>query len=281
AGMPDSIARRLFDMGVRKIGGRVVVDTLGLQEQGPGYGWEYSDLRHSYGAGLYALNYRDNATEGARAVTDPVRRFTSEVGRAFTRNGIELTDSVMDSDRNMSLLPVYIHRSPTKEEILRVMMEQSHNLYAEAMLRALAPGSECEEALQREVDLLSSLGLDMTCLNAFDGSGLSRQDALTPLFMADMLQRMAATPFADRYVALFPKAGLEGTVKRFLCDTPLEGRMVLKSGSMRGVQTFAGYKLDDCGKPTHVVVIMVNQFVCNRDAVRKAMTNMLLRYFPG
>ena len=67
---------------------------------------------------------------------------------------------------------VYEHNSPDKKEILRVMMEQSHNLYAEGMLRALAPGQSVEDALQREVDLLSGLGIDLTCLNASDGSGL-------------------------------------------------------------------------------------------------------------
>ena len=64
-------------------------------------------------------------------------------------------------------------------------------------------------------------------------------------------------------------------------DLSLEGRLALKSGSMRGVQTFAGYKLNSEGKPTHVVVIMVNQFTCKRSAVRNAMTNFLLRQFRG
>ena len=278
-GLADSIASRLNRMGLTEILGRVVVDTLGMPEQGPGYGWEYSDLKHSYGAGLYVFNYKDNSI-GSRAVMNPAARFQNDLCSSLASRQIRVSNRFVVQEDDDQDRVVYEHNSPDKKEILRVMMEQSHNLYAEGMLRALAPGHSVEDALQREVDLLSGLGIDLTCLNASDGSGLSRHNAVTPGFMADMLTQMALGDDAMTYVSLFPKAGIEGTVKRFLNDTCLEGKLVLKSGSMRGVQTFAGYRLDDSGKPTHVVVIMVNQFTCKRDAVRRAMTAFLLDCFP-
>lgn len=90
---------------------------------------------------------------------------------------------------------------------------------------------------------------------------------------------MAKSPLADTYVNLFPKAGREGTVKNFLKNTVLEGKLVLKSGSMNGVHCYAGYKLGRNGKPTHAIVIIVNNFFCSRDALRKEMQRFLLAVF--
>lgn len=97
--------------------------------------------------------------------------------------------------------------------------------------------------------------------------------------MADLLETMATGPMSDTYVSLFPKAGVEGTVKKLLRETPLEGSLALKSGSMKGVQCFAGYKLDPDGTPTHAVVIMVNDFKCKRATVIKAISDFLLKQF--
>lgn len=285
-GFADSIATSLSRVGINRIEGRILVDTLGLCEQGPGRGWEYSDLGYSYGAGLYALNFRDNATGGDRAMKNPTSAFMSSLRVAFNRCGI-----VVESDSLSSLFAspdmdygsawtLCSHISPRYLEILDVMMEKSNNLYAEGMLRTLAPGDSIDDALDKEVELLARLGIDLTCLNANDGSGLSRQNSVTPGFMADMLERMARCDIADDYVSIFPKVGVEGTVKNFMNKTRLEGKLVLKSGSMNGVQTYAGYKLGVNGKPTHVVVLMVNSFICGRLAVRKAMSDFLLRWFP-
>ena len=52
--------------------------------------------------------------------------------------------------------------------------------------------------------------------------------------------------------------------------------MATKTGSMRGVQCFAGYILDNSGNPSHVITIMVNAFTCERDSLKKAIGNYIL-----
>jgi D-alanyl-D-alanine carboxypeptidase/D-alanyl-D-alanine-endopeptidase len=91
---------------------------------------------------------------------------------------------------------------------------------------------------------------------------------------------MAFTHKAALYANLFPRVGIEGTVKALLSDTPLAGKLALKSGSMKGVLCYAGYKLDETGTPTHAVVVMVNGFTCKMTTVRKAIAEFLLERFP-
>lgn len=102
---------------------------------------------------------------------------------------------------------------------------------------------------------------------------------MTPRFLCEVLEWMAGSLVAPSYVRLFPRTGSEGTVRNFLKGTPLEGRMVLKTGSMRGVQSYAGYYIGDAGVPTHAVVVMANNFKCDRGRLRSTITDVLMEIF--
>ena len=93
--------------------------------------------------------------------------------------------------------------------------------------------------------------------------------------MADVLMCMADNPY---YASFFPLAGQEGTLKRFLAGSALEGLIALKTGSMSGIQCYAGYKLDENYAPTHVVVVMMND-MANRTAARSQVETLLLKTF--
>lgn len=280
ANVIDSIVTSLKSLGVRRIAGCVLADTtsLGFKEPGALPKWEVEDLKYGYGAGLYALNYNNNVCNIDRAVTEPVETFIDALEQRLIDNGIDVEWNEYNLDRFATGF-VYEHRSPSLKEIMREMMVSSNNLYAEAMLRQLVPGGFRADALERERQVLTGAGLEADDLVAFDGSGLTRNSKVTPQFMADMLTTLAAGSNAADYVSLFPLAGVEGTVKRLLKDTRLEAKLALKSGSMNGVQCFAGYRLDDSGRPTHAVVIMVNDFTCKRMLVMKGITDFLLSVF--
>lgn len=276
----DSIAEAVKRLGITRIAGCLLPDSTyyGFREPGPVSKWEVEDLKYGYGAGLYTLNYRNNTCNGDRSLDEPVETFIDALEERLLRDSIAVEWNEFDLEVEPSKR-FYEYRSPSFCNIMREMMVSSNNLYAEAMLRQLAPRGFRAEALERERQLLSDAGFDTDCLVAFDGSGLTRNNKITPQLMADLLQKMAAGEYAERYVGLFPLAGKEGTVKRLLHGTRLEGKLALKSGSMNGVQCFAGYKLDSDGKPTHAVVIMVNNFVCRRALVMKAISDFLLEQF--
>ena len=69
-------------------------------------------------------------------------------------------------------------------------------------------------------------------------------------------------------------------MKKLLRDTRLAGRIVLKSGSMKGVLCYAGYRIADDGRPTHAIVVMVNSHSCPTARLRNAIGDFLLREFP-
>lgn len=273
----NDIIKKLKHHGVKEITGGFEIDSLSFREQGPVKTWEIGDLRHAYGAGLYALNYNDN-TSGGYSLVDPGEELLIALEQRLQSDSINVDwNDISPTPANLQLLVET--KSPILAEILRITIEKSHNLYAEALLRKLAPWGFRRDALNRETELLKQAGIDTEASNIIDGSGLTRANSMTPDFMADILEHAYHQPWGERYLSYFPLAGKEGTVKKLLSKTPLAGKLALKSGSMNGVQTYAGYKLNNDGKPTHVVVIMVNDFSTPRAKVLQAIENFLVKQF--
>ena len=50
---------------------------------------------------------------------------------------------------------------------------------------------------------------------------------------------------------------------------------------MRGVQCYAGYKLDDDYAPTHIVVVMLNNLPDRAEARRQLNTLLLKTFLPN
>lgn len=272
------IAKAVKQAGIRSVEGEIVVDTSSFPDDGPCDRWELSDVKYEYGAGLYALNYRDNRV-GDKAMASPPEALGEAIEERLLAEGIPVCWQTVDT-AGEPLTRILVHRSPLGAEILDNLMKRSDNLFAEGMLRMLAPGQKRGAAIARERRLLAARGVDFDITDIHDGSGLSRNNRVTARFLADLLARMAyASGSRTSYVSFFPKAGKEGTVKAFLKGTPLEGRLALKSGSMNGVHCYAGYALGTDGRPTHAVVILVNDFFCKRAEVRDAIATFLKRQF--
>ncbi len=277
-GFMDSIVSNVKRRGIKRIAGCIEIDSIGFIEQGPCPMWEPDDLKWYYGAGLFPLNYKENSLPGDCAMRDPAIHFIRDLKNKLNSEGITVEETEVGFGE-IILTPLYSHRSPSFAEIMRAMIEVSNNLYAESMLRMLEPENSLAAALETEQHFLQQIGLDCNQIEAYDGSGLTRSNLLTPRFMADLLLTMYASEKSNTFVSLFPRVGEEGTVKKVLQDTPLSGKFVLKSGSMRGVLCYAGYKIDDEETPTHVIVVMANGFTCSSQTVRQAICNFLLKQF--
>ena len=211
---------------------------------------------------------------------DPSLLFESELKAMLKKEGISLEGADKHSNKEVAK---YVHYSPVIDDVMHSLMVRSDNMFAEGMLRAAPIDDEeitVEMSSMHEVELWDSLGVDVSGISIMDGSGLARTDKLTPHFESDMLTYMARSEYAERYVNLFARVGLEGTLKSILKDSRLQGKLALKSGSMRGVQCYAGYKLDDDNRPTHVIVILINNFSGGRADLKTAIGRYLLETFP-
>lgn len=272
------IVGALKTMGINRIEGEIVVDESRFAGPARPESWMSGDFAKAYGTGSHALNFEDNAARG-RSVENPQRVFQHRLQSALGKAGILLDGK--DLGRG-TVRKIYDHVSPPVDEIMRSCMMRSDNLFAESMLRTygvLTGGDgSTAEAAEREMEKWRSEGMPLDGVVIVDGSGLSRSNRVTADFMGSLLRKMSDNP---DYASFFPLAGQEGTLKRFLADTPLDGYIAMKTGSMKGIQCYAGYKLDENYVPTHVAVIIMNEIKGSRERARKAAERMLLDIFDN
>lgn len=274
-----------FSMRLYPGDGSTGVDTTpavpGLEVVNSLHSGSKGDVMAMRGEGSYILNVygtvRGESYASRYSMPYPDFVLRDEIVDALGSAGIGCGNEFMEVKGN-GITPLR-HKSPLRDEILRVMMLKSNNLFAEGMLRSLSSAKglhTADAALEVQSDYWKGEGVDFSSIKVCDGSGLARTNRFTPKFLGDILAKMSSD---KDYVSLFPLAGKEGTVRSLLADTRLAGRLALKSGSMNGVLCYAGYKLDASRRPTHVVVIMVNGFNCRAADVRVAIRKYLLTLF--
>lgn len=277
----QEIIDALKSRDIRHISGGITVDTSLYAGPACPPSWASGDLSTSYGTGCHALNFQRNAS-GKSAVKDPVNVFLTKLRSALTANGISVAGSCRGSraeadTKQMTLL--LDHMSDTYAEVMRSCMMRSDNLFAETFLRRFGiskggDGSTADGAVE-ETKYLAAKGFPMEGVHIVDGSGLSRSNRVTADFMEAIMQEMKDD---DDFSTFLPLAGQEGTLSDFLKDTPLDAYVAMKTGSMNGIQCYAGYKLDERFAPTHSIVIIMND-IGPRGAARAAAERLLLSIF--
>lgn len=273
----EEIAGMLAEFNIRRFCGAIKVDTAYFAGPSTPPSWMKGDLSHSYGTGSHAFNYQGNAS-GKTAVTDPARVFRSKLTEALKARGIEVEEKRLDFKTGGKRL-LFSHRSPALRDLMSSCMFRSDNLYAESFLRLYGAlkgtdGSTAQGAkmMTRHWDMKN---LPLEGVEIVDGSGLSRSNRLTAEFLGRMLIELKSDPV---YVSFFPLVGEEGTVKNFLKSTRLQEYLCLKTGSMSGIQSYAGYLLDEDYIPSHVVVIIANNLK-DRKIFREDLGTFLLEVF--
>ena len=272
----EEIYSALAAQQINRIEGGIIIDENNFSGSPHPVSWAKEDRRKYYGTGSHAFNYSDNAS-GDFAISDPAKQFIILLKNNLAAKGIELEDKEITEGRRIQL---HVHQSAPLDEIMRSCMMRSDNLFAESMLRTygkLGGGDgSTASATSQEMTLWKEKNLPLEGVNIVDGSGLSRSNRVTANFMSELLCSMSQNPF---YASFFPLAGQEGTLKKFLAGTSLDSYVAMKTGSMRGIQCYAGYKLDDDYIPTHVIVIIMNDITNSRDRAKKAAEDMLLSIF--
>ena len=141
-------------------------------------------------------------------------------------------------------------------EIVREMLKASQNLYANLLLaqvgeRARAgrldPTSE-ELGIAELNRFLSSAGIKKEAAFFEEGSGLSRNNLVTPEATVTLLQFMSRHPQAAVFLHALPVAGVDGTLADRMSGTPAAGNVRAKTGSLRWAHALSGYATSAAGE---------------------------------
>ena len=151
--------------------------------------------------------------------------------------------------------------SPLIED-LRVVNKVSQNLHAETTLRSLGrqrtglPSLEAALAAERAIFDQAGIGRDEYVL--FDGSGMSRQNLVTPHAVIRLLAFAAAASWAETFRSTLPVSGIDGTLSDRLRGSTTLGRVQAKTGTLGHVNALSGYTETQSGHPLAFAIFCNN-----------------------
>ncbi|QLE56827.1 D-alanyl-D-alanine carboxypeptidase/D-alanyl-D-alanine-endopeptidase [Nostoc sp. TCL26-01] len=214
-------------------------------------------------------------------VVDPnyyfLRRFRTTLATAKINLGKTFVASGNTNQKEVAFV-----QSLPLSQLLMETNQNSNNLYAESILRALAfkqprvqNKSTADIALEALNKSLTQLGVDPTTYKLVDGSGLSRRNLITPEALVKTLQGIAKTPAANVFRASLPVAGKSGTLSSRFRNTPAAGIVQAKTGTLSGAVSLSGYVNPPQYEPL-AFSILVNQSEQPASVLRQAMDEIVV-----
>ncbi|MGO3530646.1 D-alanyl-D-alanine carboxypeptidase/D-alanyl-D-alanine endopeptidase [Pseudomonas helleri] len=179
----------------------------------------------------------------------------------------ELGGSIQGQDRQASvpkgaklLARAY---SPDLAEIIRDINKYSNNTMAQqlflslgAQFRTDADGDDAKAAQRVIRQWLAKKGITAPHLVMENGSGLSRAERVSAREMAQMLQAAWKSPYAAEFISSLPIAGKDGTMRKRLKTTAMNGQAHIKTGTLNTVRAISGFSRDSNGDTWAVVAIL-------------------------
>lgn len=232
-------------------------------------------------------------TEIDIAIHNPALFAATLLREALARRGIRVAGKTVRIDAvdrvamplvESKLIEIASLESEPISELIRVVNKQSQNLHAELMLRQLgkSPQPLPEEenaatppaalddygrpfptiargnAVRRE--FLQRAGVESGGLNLRDGSGLARQNLVTPASTVRLLEHMLTHPHRESFEQSLVIAGTDGTLERRMRETAAAGNLRGKTGTLSNVNALSGYLKTRSGELL-VVSLMGNNYV--------------------
>lgn len=162
-------------------------------------------------------------------------------------------------------------------QVLVDINKQSNNVMARNLMLGLVAergGKPATPAAASELVLtwMAASGIATQGTVIENGSGLSRAERLPAATLAAVLQHAWQQPTMPELLASLPVAGVDGTMVKRNGNSPVRGRAHMKTGSLAGVASIAGYLSAKSGRRV-IVVCMINH--ANANDARGAFESLL------
>jgi len=191
----------------------------------------------------------------------------------LSRGGVDILGKPRTGIASCENKIVYTHSSRKLSSIIMGMNKFSNNFIAEQILKALGakikgnPGT-FENGVLVLRDFIDKIGGDVKKIRAFDGSGLSRKNLISPNNIVRTLEFMHNTPtYSPEFMSSLPIAGVDGTIKKRLMFNLTRRNVRAKTGTINHVSALSGYLSTRDGEPLAFSMLM-NGFRVSEESVQ-------------
>jgi D-alanyl-D-alanine carboxypeptidase/D-alanyl-D-alanine-endopeptidase (penicillin-binding protein 4) len=212
----------------------------------------------------------------AISIPQPAEHFVQRFVQALATQAIRVHQTSIITQPIVSQgVEIAAVESAPLAQLLVETNRESNNLYAEALLRSLGKTnldiratsdtatSDTNSTLEAGIAALKvtfdGWGINPDSYALVDGSGLSRQNLVSPEAIVQTLQAMAQSSSASVYRNSLSLAGVNGTLQNRFRQAPVERRLQGKTGQLSNAIALSGY-LEPMNHAAVTFSILVNPF---------------------
>ena len=176
---------------------------------------------------------------------DPNTAFIAALKEALVERGISVDGQSTPESQYPRVDSLFTLQSVPLKEIMPAINKPSQNQIAEVFLRALGlerTGVGTADSGRRVIERqFAEWKIPSDGFIVRDGSGLSRSDLISPESIVGILDVMLRSPNFQVFYESLPIAGVDGTIRTRMRDTPAQGNLRAKTGTLSMVRSLSGY----------------------------------------
>ncbi|MEW6684917.1 MAG: D-alanyl-D-alanine carboxypeptidase/D-alanyl-D-alanine-endopeptidase [Candidatus Edwardsbacteria bacterium] len=216
-------------------------------------------VKGTLGKNRQSRTFRLSAPDPGKHFAGVLKRILEKKGILISGKALGIGEAMFSKSQKINPQPLFVWHSLPLQELVKVVNKRSDNIYAEYLFNTL--GAEITQeashqggmGVQQEFLLETNLG---EC-RLVDGSGLSKENEVTPRQIVNLLQYIYQQPYAETFYNSLPIAGIDGTLGQRMQNEEVRGRVYAKTGTLNGVSALSGYLRAKNGK-TYAFAIIGN-----------------------
>ena len=284
ARLAQQTARRLLDSGVKSI--ELAYDDSLFTGPSVSPEWEDDYVSSGVVAPVTALMADEGrvSTDSLARYPDPAAAAAQTFGELLTEEGVKVMGDVNEVTASATTEPIASVESAPATELVERMLLESDNQLAESLARLAAneagyPASFTGAASTIE-DAAAAEDIDVTQMDVFDGSGLSRDNRVSAEGLTQVLMTAGDDTQFQPILSGLPIAGFDGTLfDRFLELPESAGAGVVraKTGTLTGISAESGITTTCDGGLVYFTFIADKvpfDTLAARDALDRAAANL-------
>ncbi len=217
------------------------------------------------------------------SIPNPMLTAAQLLINALVANGVPVRQQAsthLETKTSNQTTKILEETSPSLIEIAKHCNEESVNLYAEAILRAVGQNQTKKGDLYSSIEAVMNFwkakGWNTEGLFLEDGCGLSPRNAVSAQHLAEFMYLISKEPnLYAQFKQTLAIGGQTGTLKNMFKGTAAQGKIWAKSGSMNRVRSYTGYAQTKSRQPITFSII-ANNYTCSNKAMRQKMERLMI-----
>ena len=194
--------------------------------------------------------------------------------------GIKFDGKLLEGKLPENAVELYTHEGEPLALTLRGLNKFSNNFVAEQILKTIGaehfgPPGSTKKGLSVFEEYMRQLGYESGQYRIFDGSGLSRQNRLSPLILVDILRNVKNDlSVYPEFVTALGVMGVDGNVKHRMPKVESSSKARVKTGTLNFVSALSGFFESKDGE-LFAFSILMNDLKCSNGRVKKIQDQII------